>query len=440
MNDLCYGRRVVRRSHIGVLAGVLACAVLEARADEAPKTAIAVTGKNALGKEGAQVWALLRQALAERPEVQLIAIEEEELLFRSEKPEGPKKQKANLDAAKKHLEEASEALNNFDLQSAVKSVTKARTSLSELIGTRAAMALDRQRLQLAVAIAHAQRDERGLLALLAEHALRYPNEPPEGGLWPPGVVASLKTIALKPSVLSVKSEPSATVFVDGREIGASPVRLGALPAGEHRVELVKPGYWPVDQVLETVNGREALVEARLSPSLSEKLKSASASKGLTPELEKELREVAPSLQVLVLAGVEGNQLVLRRVSLDGSASPGPTDSTRGENSANGARLMVAQIFERPGGPSLTGKVPLWAWIGAGTGAVAVGVGVTMRMLAVGTANEYDAKLGGLTQVEAYELRDRTSTQATGGAVLLGLGVAAIAGVAGMIAFDLGPSG
>jgi hypothetical protein len=424
---------------VGIVAfWVLLAQSVPAYADPAPKAAIVVVGKTANTKEGNALALELRQTMAERPEVELIAAEDEEHLFRSSKPEGTKKQKASLDAAKKHLEDASEALNGFDLQNAVKSVTKARSALNGLIGLRAAVALDRQRLQLAVSIAHAQRDERGLTALLAEYALRYPNEPPEQGTWPPDIIASLKTIALKSSVLSVKSEPSATVFVDGREIGSSPVRLGALPAGEHRVELVKPGYWPLDQEVETVTGQEALVEATLSPSLSAALKSASASKGLTPELEQNIRSAAPSLAVLIVAGVEDGKLVVRRVGLDGSSSDGPTEMARGEVTA--ARMLVGQIFDRPAGASFGKDVPLWAWIGAGSGVVAVGVGVTMRLLAVGTANEYDAKLGALTQVEAYELRDRSSTQATGGAVLLGLGVAAIAGVAGMMAFDLGPSG
>src|SRR5262249_4115136 len=154
----------------------------------------------------------------------------------------------------------------FDLAAAVKAVTKAKAALQGMIGTRSAFELDRERLQLAVAIAHAQRDEQRLLASLGEYAVRYPNEPPPPGLWPPDLLNSLKSVTPKSSVLTVKCEPRALIYVDGREVGTSPIRLGALPSGEHRVEIVLPGYWSIDQVVETAPGREAIVESRLAPS------------------------------------------------------------------------------------------------------------------------------------------------------------------------------
>lgn len=436
--DLCYGLAVRRRHAItGAIAAYFAASPLFALAAEKPKAAVVVAGRLSQ-KDADSVLGDVTRAIAARPELAMIPEDRAAFIFRSTKPAGPKRSKKNLEAAKKALAEASEQLNAFDLPSAVKSVNKAKTSLAGYIGTRAAYEVDRDRLQLAVTIAHTQRDQSKLLAALNEYAIRYPNEPPPQGSWPPDVVNLLKSMNISSSVLNVKSEPSALVHVDGREVGTSPIRLGALPAGEHRVEISRPGYWPIDQLLETTGSREAMIEAKLAPNLSSSFRKTSATRGLDAELEKRVRELAPELAVLILASVEEGKLVLRRIDLQPSPAltRGAAETVRGELGANGARLSVTQLFEVPIVAGEDADIPLWAWIGAGSGAVAVGAGVAMRMMAVGTHREFDSRMGALTQTEAFELRDRSGTQATGGAILLGVGVAAIAGVAGLVAFDV----
>lgn len=434
--DLCYGCAVRRGFLISAILGLVVTST--AYAAERPKAAVAIAGKMG-AKEADALAADLHRALAERPELAVLPDDREAWLFRSTKPPAEKRSKKNLEAAKKLLAEAQEQLNNFDLPGAVKSVTKVKTALAGWIGTKAAFELDRDRLQLTVAIAHAQRDEQRLLSALNEYALRYPSEPPPAGLWPPGVVSSLKSIELGASVLTVKSEPRALVSVDGREVGTSPIRLGALPVGEHRVEIQLPGYWPIDQTLATSGTQEAIVESKLSPNLSSALRKVSLKKSLDAELETRIKELAPELSVLVLAGIEEGKLVVHRIDLGAaSAVPpkGAAETVRGEPSNEGVRLAVAQLFSVPDHPSASKDVPLWAWIGAGSGVVAIGAGVTMRMMAVGTQHEFAAKSGGLTQTEAYDFRDRGGFQATSGAILLGLGLAAIAGVAGWVAVDV----
>lgn len=439
--DLCYGSAVRPLLAItGAIAAHFAASslfVVAAAAAEKPKAVVVVAGR--LPKPQADsVLADVNAAVAARPELALLSEDRAGFIFRSTKPPAPKRSKKNLEAAKKSLAEAAEQLNAFDLPSAVKSVTKAKTSLAGYIGSRAAYEVDRDRLQLAVTIAHTQRDQSKLLAALNEYAIRYPNEPPPQGSWPPDVVNLLKSMNIASSVLNVKSEPSALVHVDGREVGTSPIRLGSLPAGEHRVEISRPGYWPIDQLLETTGSREAIIEAKLAPNLSAAFRKVSAQNGLDAELEKRVRELVPELAVLILASVEEGKLVLRRIDLLPSpALPrGATETARGEPGANGARLSATQLFEAPVVAGKEVNIPLWAWIGAGSGAVAVGAGVAMRMMAVGTHQDFDARMGALTQTEAFELRDRSGTQATGGAILLGVGVAAIAGVAGLVAFDV----
>jgi hypothetical protein len=415
---------------------VASAVVSNARAEERPKVAVVVTGK-VLAKDAEALALNVSKILAERPELSLIADDRAAWIFRSTKPPAPKRSRKNLEAARRNLQEALEQLNSFDLANAVKSVTKARTALTGYIGAKAAFEVDRDRLHLAVAIAHAQRDQQRLVAALNEYAIRYPNEPPPHGLWPPDVVNTLKSITIAPTVLNVKSDPPALVYVDGREVGMSPIRLGALPAGEHRVEIQLPGYWSVDQVLETTAAREAILEAKLAPNLSSALRKASPKKTLDPAIEKRIRELAPELGILILAAMEDGKLHLRRIDLAaGSVPRGAADTVRGDTAPESVRFLLAQLFESPSVPGDGVRVPLWAWIGAGSGVVAIGAGVTMRMLAVGTEHEFNARLGALTQSEAYELRDRSSSQATGGAVLMGIGVAAIAGVASWVALDV----
>jgi PEGA domain-containing protein len=407
------------------------------------KAAIAVSGMATDSKEAAALVLRIRAALAKRADVELISPSEEEYWFRSARPKR-RRSKANLRAAQKHTKQAEASFQAFDFGDAQRSLQRARSLIAEWTGTKEALEIDRERLQLAIATAHAQRDERSLKEALAEYAVRFPNEPAPPGLWPPDVANRLKAIAPADSVLNIRSEPKGLVYIDGREVGNSPVRLGALPEGTHRVEVFLAGYFAFDEQVETASGRESLLEVKLLPDLSSKLKKAKLDREYPQEIVDAIRAVTQPLGVklVIAAGLDADgKIAVRRIDFEAPSAATLSDAVKADNSPDGAALAISQLFERPDRAAATASsrtVPTWAWIGGGAGAAAVGVGVILRLMAVSTHREFDQRQGALTQAEAYGLRDRAESQANGGAALLGLGVATIAGIAGWVALDFIP--
>jgi hypothetical protein len=72
------------------------------------------------------------------------------------------------------------------------------------------------------------------------------------------------------SSILVASEPSgATVYVDGDSVGTTPLNVGDLPAGDHRVAVVRAGFAVADTLVALVRGADAVVEVRLTPAAQE---------------------------------------------------------------------------------------------------------------------------------------------------------------------------
>ena len=68
-----------------------------------------------------------------------------------------------------------------------------------------------------------------------------------------------------PGSLSVDSDPAgAAVLVDGQAQGTTPVALRALPAGDHRVRVMKDGYLDNSRVVKVAAGQTERVQVRLS--------------------------------------------------------------------------------------------------------------------------------------------------------------------------------
>jgi hypothetical protein len=66
--------------------------------------------------------------------------------------------------------------------------------------------------------------------------------------------------------LAIASEPAgAAVFVDGRPRGVTPMQVPDLPAGEHRIRLVKDGYLDNSRVLSLKAGEPSNVRVALTP-------------------------------------------------------------------------------------------------------------------------------------------------------------------------------
>ena len=67
--------------------------------------------------------------------------------------------------------------------------------------------------------------------------------------------------------LSVVTEPAgATVYVDGKVRGPTPLVVEGLPSGDHRVKLIKDGYLENSRVLSLEADRAASLEVTLTPS------------------------------------------------------------------------------------------------------------------------------------------------------------------------------
>src|SRR5436309_15929813 len=59
---------------------------------------------------------------------------------------------------------------------------------------------------------------------------------------PGDLVAAESTVAAAGAINVSSDPPGATVYLDGRAAGETPIVLNTLSAGDHRVRLVKDGY------------------------------------------------------------------------------------------------------------------------------------------------------------------------------------------------------
>ena len=67
--------------------------------------------------------------------------------------------------------------------------------------------------------------------------------------------------------LSVDTDPAgAAVYVDGRAAGETPVKVSGLPAGEHRVRIVKSGYLENARLITLVSGKPTTLKVNLTRS------------------------------------------------------------------------------------------------------------------------------------------------------------------------------
>lgn len=84
--------------------------------------------------------------------------------------------------------------------------------------------------------------------------------------WGIGAPVAATTPGLAPiAVLTVSSDPvGATVYVDGRVVGRTPLDVPALPAGDHRVRLVRDGYLEHSRVVKIGRDKSETLHVRLT--------------------------------------------------------------------------------------------------------------------------------------------------------------------------------
>lgn len=400
-----------------------------------PKATVVIYGQDPSAGPAEELRALVRTALTSEGGVTLVDAEWERSTFASPRPAS---WQGSLQKAQRLLAKAETDLREFDLKSAEANIAQVAQSLEPYLGLREAVAIDRERLHLAVAIGHAQRNEPEIDRLLAEYATRYPGLAPPEKKWPPDLFKRLENAAPKGKTkIEISAVPAGAAFVDGRPYGNTPVVASDVPPGRHRVEVEAPGCFPAQVVVDTNGLSPTPVALQPLPSVSLALARAKAEVPLDPALLAELRR---------LAGGQADYLVLvlkkkgTAVELRAIAQKVDDESPRyaGDATPAGLRLLVGQwrsYRERPP-PGDGGPVPTWAFVGAGASAAAVGAGVLLRLVAVGTENDLQRREGAMTQSEAYDLHDRAGAQALGGSILMGVGLIALGGIASYVVFNL----
>lgn len=384
---------------------------------------------------------VVRAGLSRRAGARLVAPDVEARLFRSP---APKAIEPPLTSGKKSVKRAERAFGSFKLDEARQHLEAAEKALDPWVGTPEARDLLRERLVLAVSVAHAERDTQGLERAVVAYARLFPGEPPpKGAPWPPAVAQRLAKVQPElDAALRVETTPQAMVYIDGKPAGNSPVELTGLTRGEHRLIVEAPAHYRSDQTVVALAGAEKpLIKVELAPSLSADLMRVSVEKGVPPRLGAPLRSIAETAKIdriFLVEPLPNDGVTIRRFDV---RAPGPDVERVSLAKADGAeidraleQLLVGLAPEAPVAAATSVEIPAWAWIGLGAGAVALGAGTAFRLDAVGTQNDVLAQDGALTQARAFELRDDADSQAFRGTILLGAGAAAIVGVGGWIAY------
>jgi len=401
---------------VRVLALILAAGVAPA---EAAQVAVVITGQSARGDA---LRKTVRQILAGRPGLQLLDEARETHLFTLAPA-------PSLTAVERLLARAEMDFREFDLSSAEKALQEAATALEPHLGLRSSLNIDQQRLHLAVAVAHAQRNDARITQLLAEYAARYVGDDAAAAPWPPDLKARLVQLRFPiATALVVHAEPSGQAYLDGRLLGPTPAQVDGLPPGRHRIEVEAPGYAPANTWIETTSAKVATASLVLEPSLGT-LFVAIAPPTIPADLGERLRphdalrEVATL--ILVAPGAQG-QISLARYEIHTGQFIPWVGTTPKENDLQAAiSALFAPILPPPAPPPR--PVVWWPWVTAGAGAVALGGGIAFNRWAHADQADYFARQGALTQADAYSTRDSIESRALVGTLLITVGAAALAG-------------
>lgn len=421
-----------RTSGVAALGAALTC--LGAAAGAAPSpVAVVAAGVPAEEPRGERLRAAARAAVEARPELSPFSAKRAAFLFASP---APADRAGARRAAKAQLDRALEQLRGFQVDEARQSLAAATTLLEPDLGLEAVIEIDRERLAVAVAIAHAARDEKALGRALRQYAARFGTAAPEAGLWPPDLERRLATVAARAQTkLRVKSTPPGQAFVDGRAVGPTPQTVGGLPPGRHRVEVRAEGHYPAFEWARTRSARLTEVDLELPPALGHRLEKLPAKGELPPGLLEALADAArrDALPfVLLVAPADEGRVSVRLVEVgEGARVFGPVVA---DDPAAALDLVWAARAAggRDAGPGLTP----WALGAAGAGVAAAAVGVGLRLWARDTQDPLQTRMGALTQAEAFDIQDRAEQRATAGSALIGTGAALVTCAAGLFVWDL----
>ncbi len=214
--------------------------------------------------------------------------------------------------------------------------------------------------------------------------------------------------------LLVESDPAgASVYVDGRLAGETPLTLPAIAAGVHRIRVVRLGYLENSRLVTVKSGTRATLRARLTDP--------------APQASQ-----AAALKIVVLAGEGAVNIIQQKTAVapvvevrDRNDQPVSGALVRfaiqkGRASFNGARTLTATT-DALGRATATGLTP------AGSGALQIGTSAAFQGQ---TAAITIAQTNVLTAAQASAAAAGGSGTIGGGGGLSHLAVAAITGGAG----------
>ena len=403
---------LARAAIVGCMLGLVVASPVAAQPSPGPAVAVAVYGWPK--SQARRIRQRVREA-AQRAQIAGVVepwIEEAAFDGRA-----PPDLKGELAAVRTLLDQAEQQLAQFQIAEAKGNVQEALRHMSGNLGRTVARPYDYRRLQLAVKIAHAERDENAVSALLEEFALRYWSIAARDTQWPPDIMAQLQALQqrLPKRRLFINSPRPAQVAVDGLAIGPTPAAVD-VPIGRHRVEVVADGAWPGLTWASVGDEGAAVVVSPQSP-LVKKLSTAQT---LSPALEARIRQTGRRWRftdVYTVGPAPNDKIKLDRL---GERRAGPIVVDR---SVEAVRLGIIQLWS----PPEEEEPQLWPWVTVGAGAAAIGTGVALRVVAQSTQDDFQSQRHFLTQAQAFELRDQGDREATSGTVLIGVGAAALAG-------------
>lgn len=399
-----------------------------------PHVVVVIIGQDPNAPAAEALRRSVREAVVAEGGIELVDPEWERTTFAAPRPEA---WQGSLQKAQRLLSRAETDLKEFDLKSAEANIAQVAQSLEPYQGLREAVAIDKERIHLAVAIAHAQRNDKEIDRLLLEYTTRYPGQAPPEKKWPPDLFQRLAAAApTAQSSVEISADPPGEAFVDGRSYGTTPVVAKDVPPGRHRVEVEAPGCFPAQVVVETQAQTSTPVALLPVPNISLALAKAKVEGPFDPPLGSAVARWAKGRAefALLVAKKKGPGVELRALNL---ASQEESPRYAGDATPTSLRLLIGQwrTFRERRPEAEDHPIPTWAYVGAGAGAAALSAGVLLRLVAVGTENELQRREGAVTQAEAYDLHDRAGAQAVGGSLLVGVGVAALVGVAGFVVYQ-----
>lgn len=235
------------------------------------------------------------------------------------------------------------------------------------------------------------------------------------------------------TVLSVNSDPAgATVYVDGRFVGQTPLTVPALPAGDHRVRLVKDGYLENSRIIKVNGDKVAALQVRL-----------------TARGQADQSAQAAGLKIVVIAGEDAVNIIQQKTAVNPVvevrdrndlpvAGVPVTFAIAGQNAAFGSGLQTVTVTTNAAGrAAVTGLNPL----GSGTVQINVtaasqGQTATATISQTNFATAAAAAQAGATVGTAGAAGTTAAAgagAAAGGGGLSGLAIAGIVGGAGAAA-------